>query len=242
MLMSGIGLCMAFLYIYCRRENVQLRFKVLLEYFIVCALTGFIGARLLFVVAIIPSIETFTINELVYYLVNGGIVFYGGLFGVILGIVIVSIRKNISPKNMLDFAAPAFPLFHAFARIGCLLAGCCYGLEWNWGVILMDNPDVVRFPVQLFESICDIIIFTGLLLLNTKKKSYKNNLAIYLCSYAVCRFVLEFYRGDQVRGIWYGGFSTSQYISLLILVFYGIRVLHKTTKYLKCYRKRMNIV
>lgn len=164
--------------------------------------------------------ERVTINELLYYLLNGGIVFYGGLFGVILGIIIVSKRKNISIEAMLDLVAPAFPLFHAFARFGCLLAGCCYGIEWNWGIVLMEEADIIRFPVQFFESICDFLIFGRLVFREVKQGSNKNSFAIYLCGYSICRFLLEFYRGDQVRGIWAGGFSTSQYISALIILFY----------------------
>lgn len=225
--MAGIGLCVAVCYIYFKRKKVALEIKELVEYFAICSAFAFIGARILFVIAVIPSMEKVTINELLYYLINGGIVFYGGLFGVILGIIVVSKRKNICISNILNFAAPVFPLFHAFARFGCLLAGCCYGIEWKWGVILMDEPDVVRFPVQLMESICDLVIFGILIFTEFKQKNNQNSLKIYLCSYAVSRFILEFYRGDQIRGKWYYGLSTSQYISIFIILFYIFRFLIK---------------
>ena len=226
-IMAGIALCAAILYIYYKRNRIGLRCKELIEYLVICFVFALIGARVLFVIAIIPSMERVTINELFYYLLNGGIVFYGGLFGVMFGVAIASKRKNICATDMLDSVAPAFPLFHALARLGCLLSGCCYGIEWNWGVILLDEPDVIRFPVQLFESICDLLIFIALVRREAKQNNCQNSFKVYLCSYAVCRFILEFYRGDQVRGKWIGGISTSQYISIFIILVYLCRFLNK---------------
>lgn len=216
-LMGGIGLAVALMYIWRKKSEINLDGNMLLQYILICALFALVGARVLFVIAMIPSMNAVTMNELAYYLWNGGIVFYGGLFGVILGIVVISKRKHVDCSAVLDFAAPAFSLFHAFARLGCLLTGCCYGIEWEWGVVLADEPDVIRFPVQFFESLCDIGIFIGLTALEKKRKSAKGNMVLYLVLYAVCRFILEFYRGDQVRGIWFGGLSTSQYISILVV-------------------------
>ena len=73
---------------------------------------------------------------------------------------------------------------------------------------------VSRFPVQLVESCCLVIIFVILLILrmNGSTKLAEQ----YLVLYALCRFVLEFFRGDAIRGVWYG-MSTSQWISLVIL-------------------------
>lgn len=228
--MAIVGLCVALLFIYQRGRKIQLDIKIYFDYIIVCAIITLVNSKILFAIAMIPSMERVTINELLYYFLNGGIVFYGGLSGVIFGIMLVSKIKHINVMEMLDFATPAFPLFHMFARIGCLLAGCCYGIEWKWGVIMADEPSVVRFPVQFFESICNLFIFIILILLENKRRSYKNNLMLYLCSYAVCRFVLEFYRGDEIRGIWAGGFSTAQYISVLIIFLCGICFLHRAIK------------
>lgn len=232
--MSCIGLCIAIIYIWQKLESVNLTFKALIAFMIVCAVLGFVFARILFVIAMIPSLEQVTINEMMYYLFHGGIVFYGGLFGVILGIVIVSIYMHMNPKCMLDFFAPAFPLFHGFARIGCLLSGCCYGVEWSWGVILEYEPEIIRFPVQLFESICDFIIFFALHLWN-RKRNNKDSLALYLLSYAGCRFILEFFRGDEIRGIWEGGLSTAQCVSCLIILIYILKLIFgkmKNNKYI----------
>jgi len=218
--MSYIGVGAVLLFLYRRNAELQLNLRMLMEYLIVCVVFALVGARILFVLALIPSMEQVTLNELLNQLLNGGIVFYGGLFGVICGVIVVSKYKHRNGKEILNIVAPAFPLFHAFARIGCLLSGCCYGVEWNWGVIMVDEQNIIRFPVQLVESICNGLIFMGLMYLEYKVKTKRYNMAFYLCFYAICRFILEFYRGDSIRGMWWGGFSTAQYISMLIIFVY----------------------
>lgn len=222
--MAYIGLGAVLLFLYRRNKKLQLNLRMIMEYLIVCAVFAMVGARLLFVIAMIPSMEQVTLNELWFQLWNGGIVFYGGLFGVISGIIIVSKYRNSNSKDILNIVIPAVPLFHTFARIGCLLSGCCYGIEWKWGVIMSDEPDVIRFPVQFAESICNLFIFMVIIFWEYKRKTSKYNSTIYLSSYALCRFVLEFFRGDQIRGVWFGGLSTAQYISLIIIVAYVCRL------------------
>lgn len=217
-LMACIGFVAAIIYIVLKMKEVKLSYRKISEYIIVCGINGFIGARLLFVISIIPSLEIITINDLLYYLFNGGIVFYGGLIGVILGIVIVSQYSEFDSYVMLNFFTPVFPLFHGFARLGCLLAGCCYGIPWSWGVVLKGEENIVRFPVQLIESVCCFLIFIMLITHNRKYEQKNDNLVIYLCCYSFCRFALEFLRGDAVRGIWFGNLSTAQYISILIFI------------------------
>ena len=152
--------------------------------------------------------------------------FYGGLLGLLGSVALVAKIKNDELNHIYNYMAPAIPLFHAWARIGCLFAGCCYGKEWNWGVVMAATPDIIRFPVQVAESICNVLIFITLLIYEKHHREEKHTLVVYLILYAVCRFILEFFRGDQERGIW-GIISTAQIISLGILFFLCIRVLVK---------------
>lgn len=220
-MMGGAGLVAVIFFLYQRRDKLQLSWKEVIEYVVVCTVFATVLARVLYVIALLPSMKNFTLQELLHQLWNGGIVFYGGLFGVILGIIAVSNYRKRNPKYVLNLMAPAFPLFHAFARVGCLLTGCCYGIECSWGVTMLGEENVIRFPVQLFESGCNILIFVMLIIIEQKKKTSRYNLACYLCTYAICRFVLEFFRGDGIRGIWVTGLSTAQNISLLILFCYA---------------------
>ena len=207
-----------FVFLYRRRIILNFTLRILIEYLIACSICAFVLSRILFVIALIPSgiIESFA--DIIHYLINGGLVFYGGLFGVMFGIFVVCKFRRRDYSQIINIITPAFPLFHIFGRLGCLLAGCCYGIECTWGVIMHSEPSIIRFPVQFIESLGNIIIFVMLLLVELKFQTHKHNLKVYLISYSLFRFVLEFYRADIIRGIWFGGLSTAQCISLIILI------------------------
>ena len=159
---------------------------------------------------------------------KGGFVFYGGLLGGILGVYIYAKQFKISFKSLLLTLLPIVPLIHAIGRIGCLCAGCCYGMEYDgFGAIVFHNSvlapnNVPLFPMQIVEAICNLIIF--IILLCTYKKflgTYKT-LGLYLILYSIVRFILEFFRGDLIRGIYFS-LSTSQWISIILLIF-GIAI------------------
>lgn len=151
----------------------------------------------------------------------GGGVFYGGLIG---GIIVggISIKVQKLPADIAtDCLAPAIAMFHGFARIGCFLSGCCYGVEWEHGVTFTNSMvesanGVPRVPVQLFEAGFEFLL-SGLLwlLLLKAPKTRGKLLALYLLIYPVGRFTLEFWRGDEYRGFIFG-LSTSQFISVLL--------------------------
>ena len=163
-----------------------------------------------------------------------GTVFYGGLIGAcIAGLIFMKLVKV--PRDVyLDGCAFFAPLFHGFARIGCFFAGCCYGVESNFGFICANNKyvdlgNVRRFPVQLLESIENFLI-VGLIAILMKKKKLKGRLFyLYLLIYSVCRFINEFLRGDEIRGFVLG-MSTSQFISIFIFAISVILLVITTQK------------
>ena len=156
----------------------------------------------------------------------GGSVFYGGLIGGIgsgyLGLKIL--KQDISVYS--DLLAPIVPLFHGIARIGCFFAGCCYGIPCEWGItvdynsIIPEMAGVARFPIQLVEAICNLILASALLFLLLRSQRHPilsgNLFKIYLIAYGIIRFSDEFLRGDAYRGF-LGIFSTSQWVSLVIV-------------------------
>lgn len=154
-----------------------------------------------------------------------GYVFYGGLIGGAAGVLIYAKQYKIDVWKFADVIAPVIPLFHAFGRIGCFLGGCCYGVEYHgpFAVRFPHNdmtPEldaVERFPVQLLESGLNIILFIFLYIYGSRvRRKSGSMLGIYLLCYTVIRIVTELLRGDTVRGV-YGGLSTSQIISILLL-------------------------
>lgn len=183
-----------------------------------------IGSKVLFALTQIPEfLKEPTLRNLGEIIWTSGFVFYGGLFGAILAVKLYAKVFRLNGQTFLDQIAPAFLLFHFWGRIGCFFAGCCYGKPADWGIAMQQTPDVPRIPIQLIETGCLLVIFTGLLLLQ-RRRSHAPALRIYLISYAVCRFALEFFRGDELRGIWLGR-STSQWISLAIILYFALAAL-----------------
>ncbi len=188
----------------------------------------FIGGHILFALTNIKSIvkaimtDGFKFSDLLPYI--SGMVFYGGLFGAIIALHIYSnVNKSVSKKDLFDVFSVSVPLFHCFGRIGCFFAGCCYGVESDFGIISYFNTSathygVSRFPVALVEAFGNLLIFFLLLYFFKKIKFAGKLVFVYLLMYAPLRFVLEFFRGDEVRGFIFG-LSTSQFISVLIVCF-----------------------
>lgn len=166
----------------------------------------------------------------------GGSVFYGGFIGAIIAILIhTRISKTLNRNQILDIFAVSAPLFHFFGRIGCALGGCCYGIESKFGYTVFDNqyiPElngVNRFPVQFLEAILNIIIFVFILYLHKKSYAKENLIYCYIISYSIIRFLVEFLRGDLIRGIWFG-LSTSQWISILLFIIGTTMLIYKKQK------------
>ncbi|MBQ4068801.1 MAG: prolipoprotein diacylglyceryl transferase [Lachnospiraceae bacterium] len=201
---------------------------------ILAAVGMFVGAKILFFITKLPDIiDNFDklVNQIstdINYVVNyafGGLVFYGGLIGAILAAFWYCKRYDVNFLGVIDIYAPLIPLVHAFGRVGCFLAGCCYGVEYH-GFLAVEFPynemvpelnEVPRFPVQLVEAGLNLILFIVLFTIMKKKKLKPGRaLGIYLIYYTIIRYILEMLRGDVIRG-GIGIFSTSQIISIILL-------------------------
>lgn len=221
---GGAVMCGAAVLLAGRRKTVPAEdiFYMLLYAGIGCL----IGAKLLY---LIVSVDTYwypekSFGENMRYwamvLMSGGLVFYGGLIGAFLGAFRYCVHFKVDFTESLRIVMPTVPLFHAFGRVGCFMAGCCHGVEHDgiFSVTFTNSPaapnGVPLLPVQLFEAAGNIavaIVLTVLFLRNAGLSLA----GIYLVCYAAMRFVLEFFRGDAVRGSALA-LSTSQWISLLV--------------------------
>lgn len=213
-LFASIGLFAMMLISYFRNKKLSFVEFLLLE--ILMVIGAVLGSKLMFIISQIPDIIMhFSIKYMAEKIITSGFVFYGGLFGAILGCIFFSKIKDMQKMELLNFVAPGYAIFHAFGRIGCFFAGCCYGKKADWGFALWDEPGVLRVPIQLIES---IFLFGLAIVLLVRERRNKNDIfKLYMLSYAIFRFIIEFWRGDMVRGIW-GTFSTSQWISVFIIV------------------------
>ena len=160
----------------------------------------------------------------------GGMVFYGGLIGGVVGSWLYCRTLKLDFDLYADAVAPGVPLFHAFGRIGCLCAGCCYGFEcsygWHFPYSPTADPTKTYFPIQLVEACCNLILFILLILIPRRRFPKGLLLWIYVILYSVERFILEFFRGDNVRGV-FGTFSTSQWISVVLFVLSAFMIITK---------------
>ena len=148
--------------------------------------------------------------------IGGGFVFYGGLFlGLFYIFCYTALLKKI-PFERLHLLLPALIWGHAIGRIGCFMAGCCYGsiCTLPWKVFLNGH---YRHPVPLYEAAWLACLGLVVSILLKKKASFAKTVSTYLIGYAGGRFVLEFFRGDSIRGVFLN-LSSSQFISLMIIV------------------------
>ncbi|MFA4874286.1 MAG: prolipoprotein diacylglyceryl transferase [bacterium] len=189
-------------------------------------LSAIIGSRVLNVA--VSERERFLSDPLMIFKIwEGGLVFYGGLIAAIAVSLWYVRRHRMNFLIICDIFAPAIALGHAIGRIGCFLAGCCYGraldaCTWYGLTFPLDRHSfapggVCLYPTQLMESAGEFINFGILVLLRRRKRFDGQIIATYLMIYAVLRAVVEFFRGDVERGFvvepW---LSTSQFISIIM--------------------------
>lgn len=197
-----------------------------------CVLGGFAGAKMLFWITELDSImadpsywkETLT----------DGFVVFGGILGGILSAYVYCKMKELPFLAFFDTLIPSVALAQGFGRIGCFLAGCCYGKETSckWAVTFSESSfapnGTALVPTQIYSSILDFIHYGILLWVLKHQKEDGTTAASYLIFYSAGRFLLEFLRGDLERGS-VGVLSTSQFISLFTLAA-GLCILLFVTK------------
>ena len=98
---------------------------------------GIVGARVAYVAANIDQYITKPWEVL--YVFQGGLIYYGGLVGAGIGLIIFAYRRSEALLPLLDFVVTSLPLAHVLGRIGCFLNGCCFGK-------ITQSPIAVRYP------------------------------------------------------------------------------------------------
>ena len=180
----------------------------------VTVLAGFLGARLYYV---LQNAGWYFRNPLqIFALWEGGLIFYGGQAGALLGIWIFFKAKKIAPLKGLDFILPYVALTQAFGRIGCFLNGCCMGkaCDLPWAVRFPELPYPVH-PAQLYEAVSDLGLFLFLNARYDKKRFDGEITALYFAGYALIRFAVEFLRADNPA---WGVLTINQWVSVGVFV------------------------
>ncbi len=200
---------------------------VMIDLLIYALIGAVIGGKLLYLLIDLPWLIEHGMQMLqdpmsfLHYL-SGGFVYYGGLIGVFVSVFYYFYKRpSLALEEYLEACMPAIPLFHCFGRIGCFLAGCCYGEASNsifaMPVYTQANPEVLvsRYPIQLFEAGFNLVLFVCLIQFAYRRRNAFLQVGFYLCAYGTFRFLIEWLRGDAIRGVWL--LSTSQWISLILV-------------------------
>ncbi|MPM65442.1 Prolipoprotein diacylglyceryl transferase [bioreactor metagenome] len=218
--MSALGMLAAFVLLGFTRKQTRFSEDQALSAALWAIILGFLGSKILFWLVEIKQI----IADPGYLLhtLREGFVFYGALIGGLGGIAIYALRKKLPFFSLTDYFIPALVLGHAFGRIGCLFAGCCYGMECVSPISIVfpagsaAPAGVPLLPTQLMESAFLFLLCAFLVWRLTKKKPFGTISGWYMVLYGVWRFTIEFFRRDE-RGF-VGALSTSQFISIFVVL------------------------
>lgn len=219
-LMIAIGIVAAYLVLEYRAKKMELKQESVFSLAIWCVIGGILGAKLLFYITQIKNI----INDPKLLLdISNGFVVYGGIIGGILAGFLFCKKEKLNFLQYFDLVMPSIALAQGFGRIGCFLAGCCYGKETTspFGIVFHESelaPNGVNLiPTQLISSGLDFLSFIVLIIFAKRKKADGQVAGLYLILYSAGRFFLEFLRGDLGRGN-IGILSTSQLLSIFMFV------------------------
>jgi len=146
---------------------------------------------------------------------QGGLIYYGGFIGGLVAFLGVAKHYRLPALDLADFVVTALPLGHAFGRIGCFLNGCCGGrsCEPSW-----ITGGLAHFPVQLYESAFNLGLYAFLTWFFLKRRGRRlgSVMALYLLTYPVERFLIEFLRGDDRMRL--GTLDIAQVVSLTLFL------------------------
>lgn len=189
---------------------------------------------LLFAV-LFQSFYDFIANPSNGFKITGRMTFLGGLLGGVISFLglyflyVYAINPRLKKTNffksdmnkgvwyLVRIAPISITIAHGFGRIGCLFAGCCHGhVTTEWYGIWNAEVGAKTVPIQLYEAIF-LFLLSGVMILLLFKFHLKDNMAIYLVSYGVWRFVIEYFR-DDYRGNFIPGISPSQFWCIIMIL------------------------
>lgn len=239
MIIIGVILCFVYLNYYAKKTGLLNKTLVLEIEINACfsIATGIIFALLfqnLYYFIENPSNFQFTFS----------LTFYGGLIGGVIAFLLIYFlyqRKKYGPflfNKVLPIASSMICIAHGLGRVGCFFNGCCYGKETTSPLgVTFPGHDHAVYPTQLYEAIFLIVLSIILLVLAVNKKG-RYNFSIYMISYGVFRFLLEFIRGDE-RGAFIMGLTPSQFWSIVLfiggIILLVITILKRKDKSIKKY-------
>lgn len=207
------------------KKQFNLSFDKVNSLFLLLLISAFIGGKV-FLFFEDPEFYASNFSKL---LSGRGFVFFGSLLFCIPAMLIFFKINNLPKLPMLDIMAITTCIVHFFGRLGCLMAGCCHGIEWHGPLsVIFTDPNCLAplntplHPTQIYSMTGILSILLVLLIVKRNKKFDGQLFILYLMLYAVVRMVIEIFRGDISRGFVIDDLlSHSQFISLIVLIVAG---------------------
>lgn len=220
-LMMTIAILTAYFMVEYRGKKRGLDEDEIFNFGIWAVVGGLLGSKVLYLITRLPDL--IAQPSMLLDSIKDGWVVYGSIIGGILGAWIYCRRKGWPFLRMFDLVAPSLALAQGIGRIGCLLAGCCYGIMVDpsnpIAIVFHDSVyapnEVPLLPTQVISSALDFLHFGVLMFLSKRLKKDGQVAGCYLIFYSIGRFVLEYFRGDLIRGK-VGVLSTSQFIAIFM--------------------------
>ncbi len=220
-IMAALGFISAVSLLMLNRKHAGLDSEQVTDIAMFSMISAIVGARIFYVVQFRDVYRDNPLN--IIRIDQGGLVFFGGFICATSTLLFYCWRKKLNLLTVLDIFGPALAIGHFFGRIGCFMNGCCYGKPSNlpWAVNFPQGsapaeafPGQSIHPVQIYESIFNLML-AGILLLLLKRTRPGQTAAAYLICYGIGRFTIESLRGDHHQFI-LGKFTVSQSIGFFI--------------------------
>jgi len=192
-------------------------------------LAGLFGAKLTLIVVDLPYYWAHP-GEILGTVRSAGVLM-GGLLTGALAFILYARAQKLPVLELADAIAAPVALAQGIGRLGCFAAGCCYGVgTGSWCAVRFASEaaheqtgvplNTPLVPTQLVEFAFDVALAGVLTLLWRRRVRPAGTIAwIYLIVYGAGRATIEVWRGDAVRGLWFGGaLSTSQIFSVIAIL------------------------
>lgn len=200
--------------VYKNAKNLNLKREEIMGLLIYIGLGAIFGAKYF------TFITKFQKYNKVFTFFKVGLSSYGAIIGIILLLFLFSKQYKKRFKDLIYILLPSIPLMYGIGKIGCFLAGCCYGVEYDGLLSVVYNysyiapKEISLFPIQLLEAIIFIVIF--IYIFNKVNKQKPNNVIIgqtfIICG--IAKFLLDYLRISHIGKI----LSVNQIVSIFFIL------------------------
>lgn len=221
-LILSLNMCLVLVWVNLRAARWGISRSQALDLTLYMMIGAVVGGRLLHVLFEAPA---YYVRQpfAVFFIWQGGFVFYGGLLGALGVAYRWCLRHDQNVWRWGDFFAPMMAVSYAVGRMGCFLNGCCYGriCDLPWGVrfdshLQLGMAVVARHPTQLYALLWELLVLAYLV--GKEKRPHVNGTIFlqWLLLHAIGRIIMEIFRDDD-RGPLIIGFTLGTWLSFTLI-------------------------